>query len=413
MMDDSFFGIGPYHVLLAGCGLVIIAAYWLPRFISGREPAASGLLILGGFLVFGFLPGMPEAFSPVERPVLWEITSEFAVIVALFGTGLRIDRLADFRVWRPATGLLLVGMPLCLIAVTWLGLLAGFGLAAAILLAAVLAPTDPVLAADVQVGPPLEGGEHPVRFALTSEAGLNDGLAFPFVYLAILLAADQFSLAEWTGTYIVYKIVVGTVMGAGAGWLLGKVMFDLPRGNALSESGSGVVAFAGVLFTYGICELAEGYGFIAAFVMGLVLRRSESEHEFHRKLHDFSESLEHAVTAILLVMLGGALPILWPYLTWQIAAIGLTLIFVIRPAAGMLSLWGSDLNMKQRGVVAFYGVRGLGSIYYLAYAVTHADFAEVDSLWAAIAFTIFASTIIHGFTAGSFVWAATHDENAE
>ncbi|MBV7255704.1 cation:proton antiporter [Pacificimonas sp. WHA3] len=412
MNDSDFFGLGPYHVLLAGCGLVIIAAYWLPRFVSGREPAASGLLILGGFAVFGFLPGMPEAFAPIDRPVLWEVASEFAVIVALFGTGLRIDRLADFKVWRPATGLLLIGMPLCLLAVTLLGVMAGLGLASAILLAAVLAPTDPVLAADVQVGPPLEGGEHPVRFALTSEAGLNDGLAFPFVYLAILLAAGNFDMAEWAGIYVFYKIIVGALAGAGAGWLLGRIMFALPRGSSLSETGSGVVAFAGVLFTYGACELVEGYGFIAVFAMGLVLRRCESEHEFHRKLHDFSESLEHAVTAILLVMLGGALPILWPHLDWQIAAVGLALIFVIRPVAGMLSLTGSALTLKQRGVVAFYGVRGLGSIYYLAYAATHAEFTRTETLWAVVAFTILASTIIHGFTAGSVVWAVTHDEDA-
>jgi|TARA_R100000501_G_scaffold7002_1_gene14811 NhaP-type Na+/H+ or K+/H+ antiporter len=412
-MSDGMFGLDPYHLLLLGAGIVIILAYWLPRFVSTHEPAASGLLILGGLGAFGFLSGMPELFSPVERPKIWELASELAVIIALFGTGLRIDKLADWSAWRPTTGLLLIGMPLTILGVALLGLWAGFGLAAALLLGAVLAPTDPVLAADVQVGPPLEGGEHPVRFALTSEAGLNDGLAFPFVYLGILVASAEFALGEWVGFYVLYKIAFGAVGGAAAGWLLGKLMFAVPRVNLLADSGSGVVALAGVLVTYGLCELSEGYGFIAVFVMGLVLRRQEADHEFHKRLHTFSESLEHAVTSILLVMLGGALPLLWPFLDWRIAVLAVALIFIVRPLAGMLSTAGSALSYPQRAIVAFYGVRGIGSIYYLAYAAGSAEFGRIDALWATVAFTILLSTIVHGFTAGSVVGPATREKKAK
>lgn len=414
-MDKAFFGFEAYHVLLAGCGLIIICAYWFPRFLSGREPAASGLLILGGMAVFGFLPGMPEAFNPVDSPRFWELASEFAVIVALFGTGLRIDKISDRGLWSPTVRMLAVAMPLCIVGVTLLGMTAGLTLAGAVLLAAVLAPTDPVLAADVQVGPPLEGGEHPVRFALTTEAGMNDGLAFPFVYLALFIAAAGFAPGEWGmewfGLYFVYKIGLGAVGGAVAGWLLGKVMFSYPPKNILANSGSGLIAMAGVLLTYGLCELSEGYGFIAAFVMGLVLRRQEADHDFHTRLHRFSESVEHAVTAILLVLLGGTIPALLPYLDWPHAILGLALIFVIRPAAGLFSLIGTPLKWKQRGVVAFYGVRGVGSIYYLAYAGGQTEFTDEGALWATVAFTILVSTLVHGFTAGSVVWAATHDEH--
>jgi NhaP-type Na+/H+ or K+/H+ antiporter len=304
-------------------------------------------------------------------------------------------------------------MPLSMLAVAALGVVAGLTLAGAVLLAAVLAPTDPVLAADVQVGPPLEGGEHPVRFTLTTEAGLNDGLAFPFVYLALFIAAAEGGAADWLpgwlGFYVLYKIALGAVFGAGAGWLLGKVMFAIPRGNMLANTSSGVVALAGVLVTYGFCELFEGYGFIAAFVMGVVLRRQEAEHEFHQRLHSFSESIEHAVTAIILVFLGGTIPLLLPYLDWSHAILGLALIFIIRPAAGMVSLVGTDFSWRQRGVVAFYGVRGLGSIYYLAYAAGQIEFIDEGPLWATVAFTILVSTLVHGFTAGSVVWAATHE----
>lgn len=411
MIDEPFFAFAPYHILLAGCGLAIVVAYWLPRYFSGREPAASGLLILGGLAVFGIIPGVPEAFSPLERPQFWEFASELAVIIALFGTGLRLDRVAEIRKWSPAIRLLLVAMPQCILAVALGGWLIGMTLAGAVLLAAVLVPTDPVLAADVQVGPPLEGGEHPVRFALTTEAGLNDGLAFPFVYLGIFLVAANGTpadwLLKWAGLYIVYKIVVGALAGIVAGWLLGKVLFALPRENPLAESSSGVIALAGVLLTYGATELIEGYGFIAAFAMGLALRRAESDHDYHARLHGFSEALEHALTAILLVLLGGALPALWPYLDWPHVLLGCALIFVIRPAAGMLSLVGTDLTVRQRGIVAFYGVRGLGSIYYLAYAGGQLDLVNEGELWATVGFTVLLSTVVHGFTAGGVVAAAT------
>lgn len=415
-MDGSLFGISPYHVLLAGCGIVIILAFWIPRFLRDREPSSSGLLILGGLAVFGILPGVPEVFSPMERTGFWELASEFAVIAALFGTGMRLDRVIGKGLWSPTIRLLVIAMPLCIAAVFTLGYMLGLTAAGAILLAAVLAPTDPVLAADVQVGPPGEGGEHPIRFALTTEAGLNDGLAFPFVYLALFVGTMGLDVAswgwEWFGFYFVYKIVIGVLAGIGAGWLLGKVIFSFPNHNPLSSSGSGVIALAGLLFTYGITELIEGYGFIAAFIMGLTLRRVEAEHEYHSRLHAFSVALEDGVTAILLVLFGGALPVLLPYLSWQHALIGVALVFLIRPAFGMLSLIGTDMPLKHRGVVAFYGVRGMGSIYYLAYAAGTLQFVNEGDLWAAIAFTILLSTLVHGFSAGSVVHAATRGEEA-
>ncbi|MBS7669251.1 cation:proton antiporter [Croceicoccus gelatinilyticus] len=413
-MDDAFFSIAPYHVLLVGCGLVIILAFWLPRFIRNREPSVSGLLILGGLAVFGILPGVPEVFSPMERTGFWEFASEFAVIAALFGTGMRLDRIVGKGLWTPTIRLLVIAMPLCIAAVFVLGYALGLTTAGAVLLAAVLAPTDPVLAADVQVGPPGEGGEHPIRYALTTEAGLNDGLAFPFVYLALFVGTLGFDPAgwglKWFGLYFVYKIAVGVIAGIAAGWVLGKVIFCLPKKNPLSESGTGVIALAGLLFTYGMTELVEGYGFIAAFIMGLTLRRVEAQNEYHARLHAFSEALEHAVTAILLVLFGGALPVLLPYLSWQHALTGIALIFLIRPAFGMLSLIGTDMPLKHRGVVAFYGVRGIGSIYYLAYAAGTLQFVNEGDLWAAIAFTILLSTLVHGFSAGTVVHAATRDE---
>ena len=412
----SFFGLDHYHALLAGAGIAIIASYWLPRFLSGREPAASALLVLTGALAFS-LPGMPVALSPLDYPRAWEVVAELCVIIGLFGTGLRIDRVVGYGQWRATLRLLLIAMPLTIGALALFGwAAAGMTLAGGLLLGAILSPTDPVLAGDVQVGPPHEGGEHPVRYALTTEAGLNDGLAFPFVHLGILVAgAGGLSLGltgEWLLRDVLWRIVVGAGAGAAIGWLLGRVMFDWPRHNPLSRTQSGVIALAGVLVAYGGAELVEGYGFIAAFVAGVVLRREETEDRFHKRLHDFSESLEHALTAVLLVALGAALPGLWPHLDWSHAMIGLALVFVIRPLVAWTSLVDAGVNGRQRAVIAFYGVRGIGSVYYLAFAGHHIELVDEGALWATVAFTIVLSTVVHGLTAGIAVERATGDETS-
>lgn len=405
------FELSSYHIVLAVVGCSILFAHWLPRWVSGREPASSALLIGAGYLVFAFVPGTPSPLDPVASPKIWEMVSELCVIIGLFGVGIRIDRLRVWKTWKPTVLLLVIAMPLTIAAVSLAGMWVGMTLATALLLGAVLAPTDPVLASDVQVGPPLEGGEHPVRFALTTEAGLNDGLAFPFVYLAIALAtAGGWSaglLGEWLAIDVVYRIVVGAGSGFVLGWLLAKMLFDWPRENALSKIESGLVALAGVLIVYGATELVEGYGFIAVFVAGLTLRRSETGHDYHAKLHDFVEALERALTALLLFALGAAIPGLLPFVTWPIVGIALVLIFFIRPVTAWLSLSTSQLAFRERAVVAFYGIRGVGSIYYLAYAATHIDLADAPQLWAIVAVTIVISTVVHGFTAGFAVERAT------
>lgn len=409
------FELSPYHLLLTAFGAVIILSYWLPRFVSGREPAASALLIGLGFVAFGWIPGMPDAIDPISLPKPWEVVSELCVVVGLFGVGLRIDRLSSRKLWMPTVRLLVIAMPLCILAVAVLGTtFVGMTVAGALLLAAVLAPTDPVLAGDVQVGAPLEGGEHPVRFSLTTEAGLNDGLAFPFVYLALAVAAaGGFTVsivAQWLWMDVAYRIIVGAASGAALGWLMGKLLFSWPGKNSLAKTGSGVIALAGVLVVYGLTELIEGYGFIAAFVSGLILRRQESEHEYHVQLHNFVQAIEHALTAVILIALGAALPALFPSLTWKGVVVGALLIFIIRPLFGWLSLVGSPERNPQRAVIAFYGVRGIGSVYYLAYAGSHAELTNEAELWAIVAFVILLSTIVHGFTAGLAVEKATEDE---
>ena len=265
-----------------------------------------------------------------------------------------------------------------------------------------LSPTDPVLAGDVQVGPPLEGQEHPVRFTLTAEAGLNDGLAFPFVYLGLIIAAQGADpsvwIVEWMTRDVIYRIAVGAIVGAFFGWLLGRSLFSSWGSAAIEKSGPGVLALGAVLLCYGMVELVEGYGFIGAFMAGLVCRRVQKKHHFHKRLHGFSEAVEHVLTAFLLLLLGGVLPALWPVLDWSHTLIGFGLILVIRPLVGWVALWRTGLPPSDRLIVSFFGVRGIGSVYYIGYATGHMEFVNEDQLWALVAYTIFASALIHGAT---------------
>ncbi|MEX2520793.1 MAG: cation:proton antiporter [Paracoccaceae bacterium] len=404
---EQFFSLDPYHAMLAAVGVIVILSRWLPRLVFKREPAAAPLMILFGAGVALLAPGLPTLPDPRQTPVPWELLSELTIIVALFGAGMRIDSLRPWRRWAPTARMLVIAMPLTILAVSLLGAwLAGLTAAGAVLLGAVLAPTDPVLASDVQVGPPHEGAENPVRFTLTTEAGLNDGLAFPFVYLGLIVAAEGMSPGEWALDWlaqdVLYRIIVGGVMGWAGGRALGIVLFTVPKGSILAETGSGVIAFAGVLLCYGTTELAEGYGFIAVAIMGLTLRRVEEDHHFHRSLHDFSESIEHTLTAILLIALGSVLPLLLADLKWTHVVIALTLIILIRPLSGWIGLINTDLQRKDKVIISVYGVRGVGSIYYLCYAGSHIEFVNEAQLWSLVALVILLSTILHGFSVG---WA--------
>lgn len=398
-----FFGLSPTHVLMAALGAAVFVAYLLPRLDFMRAASSSAILMILGLVAFAFIPGMPAALDPTVSPRLWEVISEITVIVVLFATGLRIDNVSSWSRWRPTVRLLLIAMPLTIAALALLGwALAGMTLAGAVLLGAVLSPTDPVLAGDVQVGPPLEGNEHPVRFTLTTEAGLNDGLAFPFVYLGLILAAQAAEpsawLLDWVMRDVVYRITVGVMLGALVGWLLGLSLFSTWGSHAIEKSGPGVVALGAVLLCYGVVELAEGYGFIGAFVAGVMCRRVQERHHFHKRLHAFSEAVEHALTAVLLILLGSVLPALWPVLDWRHTLIGFGLLLVIRPLAGWLALLKTGMTSGDRLIVGFFGVRGIGSIYYVGYATGHMEFVNEDQLWALVAYTIFASSVIHGAT---------------
>jgi NhaP-type Na+/H+ or K+/H+ antiporter len=389
-------------VLFALFGVGALLAGVLPRILE-RRPLSMPIAFLAlGMLVFALPLGLPDA-NPLAHPKLTEHLTEIGVIVALMGAGLKIDRPLSRRGWASTWRLLAIAMPLTIAAMALLGWWwAGLVPAAALLLGAALAPTDPVLASDVQVGEPTdeEDSEDEVRFALTSEAGLNDGLAFPFVYAAIAMAgvAGMGWAGEWLLKDVLIKGVIGVVGGLIIGKLLGKLFFRARKeALRLAKHSEGFLALAATFLAYGLVEVAGGYGFVAVFIAARAIRSAERSHDFHQVLHDFAEQTERLLTVMLLLLFGGAVVsgVLAP-LTWQAALVGLALIFVLRPITGFLSLRGAPGRTAEHWVIAAFGIRGIGSFYYLSYAMSHAEFDQVELLWATVGFVVLVSVVIHG-----------------
>jgi NhaP-type Na+/H+ or K+/H+ antiporter len=351
------------------------------------------------------LPGGGVA-DPMAHLELIEHVTELVVIVALMGVGLALDRPVSWRGWATTWRLLGIGMPVFIAAAALLAwALVGVSVAAAVLLAAVLAPTDPVLASEVQVGEPTDDpqGEDVVRFSLSSEAGLNDGLAFPFVHAAVLLAAV--GSWQWVGGWLAWelvgKVLIGVVCGVAVGWLLVRMAFRAPtRALRFAETAEAVVALSAVFLSYGITEAVGGYGFLAVFCTAVTIRAFERGHEYHRVLHEFVGQFERLLTmAVLLVFGYGLMTGLLHGLTWQAVGWGLVAVLVIRPVTAWLSLCRMAVTTADRRVVAFFGVRGIGSFYYLAFALNAAYFVEGQALWATVSFAVLASIVIHGLSA--------------
>lgn len=192
-------------------------------------------------------------------------------------------------------------------------------------------------------------------------------------------------------------------MGLVTGWLLGRMFFRARAGALrLSEHMEGFVALGATFVTYGIAELLNGYGFLAVFVTACTIRSAERSHGYHRVLHEFTEQIERLLTAFLLFGLGGFLASAGlPNLTWQGALVGVLLVLVVRPAAGWIGQLGFPAGPRERLVTALFGIRGIGSLFYLAYALGHSDefAAHAQQLWSVVAFTVLVSVVVHGTAA--------------
>ena len=399
-----------YNVFLLICGIAFLFGALFP-VIFKRFPVSLPMLQVTFGICMGYWWTSLTFLDPVNNGVIIEKLTEIVVLVSLVGAGIKIDTPFAWHQWRTTTRLLLITMPIGICAMAFLGYYAfGLTMGAAILLGAVLAPTDPVLAATIQVGPPNTGTEDTTRFTLTSEAGLNDGLAFPFVYLAIKIAEahtdgkhfDMAMLWSWFTHDVLWKIGAGVLVGILVGKLLAKIVFSKhSRETPLSQ---GYVIIALTLTAYGLAEYVDSYGFIAVFVGAFAFRRSECEHEYHEQLHDFAEQSEGLLMSLVLVTFGifiGQGLESGVELTWRVYIVSFVFLLLIRPLGGLIALSGLDMHRNEKYAISALGIRGIGTLYYLSYALNQGYFAEDDAikLWVVCSIVILASIFMHGLSA--------------
>jgi NhaP-type Na+/H+ or K+/H+ antiporter len=363
----------------------------------------------------------------VEDASTLERLSEIAVIISLFTAGLKLRLSAIDHRWRPPILLATVAMVLTIAAIAAVGVGAlGLSLGAAVLLGAVLAPTDPVLASDVQVSH--EHDDEPVRVTLTGEAGLNDGTAFPFVMLGLgLVGAHELGAygLRWVALDLVWAVAAGLAVGTLCGAGVAMLVIYLRRVHREAVGLDEFLALGLIALSYGIALLVGAYGFLAVFAAGLSVRRveqrqsemaaapdirdagtSSEEQATHpetapaymaRAVLGFNEQLERLGEVAIVLVVGATLSqiqSLTPGVWLAVASFVL-----IRPAATFAALVGGRLSRPQRVVIGWFGVRGIGSIYYLAFALAHGVPDSVGRMLVdATLVVVAASIVVHGIS---------------
>jgi NhaP-type Na+/H+ or K+/H+ antiporter len=277
----------------------------------------------------------------------------------------------------------------------------GLNWGASILLGAILAPTDPVLASEVQVNHAEDRSE--LRFGLTSEGGLNDALAFPFVYFGLHWLQSDSNWQSWFKSWVLVDVIWAIAAGIAGGILVAKAINALSHYSREQEGiepeVEDLIALATILLTYAFTEMINGYGFMAVFVAGVFVRRSRSleADKKHSQLHFVSllEKLLEVGTILLLGTLLRAEPLLI-YAGPSLVVAG-SLIFLIRPIATWISTIGGNLRPATRLLFGWFGIRGVGSLYYLFYTLSDdiADEVGTPLSWITLS-TVVLSVLIHG-----------------
>ncbi|USI75012.1 cation:proton antiporter [Sphingomonas morindae] len=389
----------PHAALLAGLGGMLVLATWLPLLLR-HLPISLPILFLAAGYGLSFTGWVHMDARQFGQSALAEQLNEAVILIALMGAGLRLDRRFGVRRWDPVWRLLLIAMPLTIGALFLAGqALLGLAAPAALLLAAMLAPTDPVLAADVQTGPPGTGDGGHSRFGLTAEAGLNDGLAMPFVALALALQQGRLDLGHWLGVDIALELVVGAAIGLVLGRGFGLMMFKLPR-LKLSDTGEGLAAIGIAFLIDGISQILHGNGFIAVFVAAVAIRSTKPEDAFHGAMADFSEQVERVLVMLVLLLFGWGLGKVGLHrLDWGMFGFVALLMLVVRPAAAMIGFLGAPLPWASRLLMAAFGIRGIGTFFYLQYGLNRAEFPQSQTIWTAASLAVLCSILLHGISA--------------
>jgi NhaP-type Na+/H+ or K+/H+ antiporter len=401
--DPGFSFADPFAIGMAFLGIAIFAAIGALSHQHDRAFSASIFYLGFGLVAAAGLHVLDIAWiDPFDDSKVFEHASEVAVIVALFATGLKLERELTFHGWRNVTRLLLVAMPLTIGAIALFGHLAmGLSAGAAIALGACLAPTDPVLAGDIGVGPPGDEDEREPNFSITGEAGLNDGLAFPFLLLGVAIA-DGDSLFEWALADVLYASVTGLAIGAALGWGVSALVVWLRDRGLLASELDAWVAVGAVALIYGASEVVGSYGFLAAFAGGVGFRRYEHTHEHNRGVHQGAEVVGDVAELALILLLGSCVTLAGLQVPglggWLLVPL---LLLVIRPVAVLAGLTGAREPLRERLFVGWFGVRGIGSLFYAAVAIGIGAFGAEEQrvLFWTVAAVVIVSIAVHGSTA--------------
>jgi NhaP-type Na+/H+ or K+/H+ antiporter len=423
-------------------GFVVIGALMIVMTISGsfisRLPVSAAMLYL--LVGMGIGPSGLRLIDLdlVDDSVLLERATEIAVIISLFVAGMKLDIPLRDRRWRIPLQLAFLSMVITVGAITAMGVYGlGLSLGASVLLGAVLAPTDPVLASDVQMAN--AGDRDRLRFGLTGEGALNDGTAFPFVMLGLgLLSLHE--LGDWGWRWWTVDVFWAILGGLGIGYLLGamvgRVVLHLRTQHREALGSDEFIALGLIALAYGVALLCHTYGFLAVFAAGLALGRidrkdplpflpslaqavqtpcqvgiesqaqpGEPSSDFDeptpagmmRAAERFNAQLERVAEMAVVLAVGALLTEvdLSADLLWFIPL----LFLIVRPFAVYVGLWGTQVERPQRRLIAWFGIRGIGSMYYLMYAISHdLNEATADRLASITIAVVVASVVAHGIS---------------
>jgi len=394
-----------------------------------RLPVSTSVL----YLVAGYLLG-PQGFGFIQIGLpndagLVEMMAEIALLISLFAVGLRLRvRLSD-RMWLAPVLMATLAMVLTIAAMVGVGIALGLTLGAALLLASILAPTDPVLASDLQVDNIKDRDQ--LRFSLTGEGGLNDGAAFPFLMLALgVLGLHELGPlgSRWWSVDVAWATLGGLALGWALGLAFSRAVVYLRHEREQAFGMESFLTLGLIALTYGLALSIATYGFLAVFAAGLAVRHIEHRHDLNRSpgadktiaardkgvaaaatpaltsaymakaVLDFALDLEKLAELTVMLVVGALLTS--QAFTGTSLIVALTLIFVARPIAIYLAPIGTLLTPTQRRLAAWFGIRGIGSVYYLAFAITHGPtMNEMRIITDAVLVTIVVSVLLHGSSA--------------
>jgi NhaP-type Na+/H+ or K+/H+ antiporter len=400
---------------LAFAGVLLLLMSLSSAFVRRLPISTSIIYLLAGIAISPALLNWLRIDFTESAPWLEKLT-EVAVIISLFIGGLKLRLPLRDPAWRAA---FVLAAPVMLVSIAGVAafahLVLQMDLATALLLGAVLAPTDPVLASAIAVN---DANDHDrMRYGLSGEAGLNDGMAFPFVVFALLLAENNGQMGEWVGGWALHRLVWAVPAGLLIGYLLGRGigLFAIRLRNQQrdTEAPTDFLALSLIALSYVAAETVGAWGFLAAFAAGVGLRHAEvkivneAPHPAHTQaespLHhapaedlvgntagaegeealkepamaagvvvsetlSFGDTVERLMEVLLVLLVGITLATHWDARAIPLA---LVLFFVIRPLASRLLLALTPTNNAQRWLMGWFGIRGIGSLYYLAYALNH------------------------------------------